>query len=187
MPHLNLLPQPFRRRQLFRTRLRQWTLTFMAASVLAGWWCWSAWANVSRQNAIVRALESQYGPNEEIDEKIAAAEQQIAQLKHQERLSGQLAHQKSVVSLLGLLGKAREAARKRVCVLSLQMSRAVDSTGSPRHTLLLQGAGVDALDVSAFSAALIDTKAFEQIDLESIEERQIGGVAFSGYQLQCRY
>lgn len=190
MNHLNLMPTTRRRRQLRRRRLRQWT----AGVVLLGLAVTAVSVADLRENRIRRgeadALARQFEPVDNMRQEIEAIRTQIETLKTQQQLAGELAKQKSVISLMGILSQAAAKREDRIGLRRLTLeSKRIDSEEGAyfQRDLTLEGYALSSSDISVFSAALEESKAFERVHLESSATREFGRTETQLYTLQCSY
>ncbi len=190
MTHLNLLPTNRCRQQIMRRRLRQWSFVVAAAIVLALLVSWRDLASNADALEKAKAVERQYEPIQSMQTEIDEIRKRMKTLKTQQQLAAELAKQKSIVSLLGILSRAAKSGPDRISIqnLVLTRSRVESEEGANIHRALrLEGVALDSRDISAFSSYLEEANAFQSVHLDSSSTRNIGGLEGQGYILQCEY
>lgn len=190
MNHLNLMPVARRRRLLRRRRLKQWGLVVLLVVLGAFAFAVSEVRVNTIRESEADALARQYEPIKVMQDKIDAIKKQIETLTTQKQLAAELAKQKSIVSLMGLLSNAAERRGDRICIrrLILDSKRIETETGAHfERDLTIEGLALSSGDISVFSSSLEESNAFTRVHLESSTTRQIGRLEAQAYALQCTY
>ncbi|MDA1054760.1 MAG: hypothetical protein O3C40_30400 [Planctomycetota bacterium] len=184
--HLNLMPMRYRRGQLIRRRLKQWSVWWLLAAgctVLLGW---TQWSQYQAGAAKLASLRVHYEPLEAMKEDVSGLQEKIGALQRRESLALSLADERSMLGLVGLLSQARQACDGRVSIGSLSLNRSGESQ-SAMSVLTLSGVAVDDLAVARFTTALREAKAFIGIDLKSTGNATVGDMPARTYTMECTF
>lgn len=184
--HLNLLPMSYRRGQLIRRRLKQWSAVWLlvaGCTVLVGW---TQWSNYQAGATKLASLRVHYQPIAALKRDIAGLREKIDALQRRESLALSLADERSMVGLVGLLSQARQACAGRIAIGHLNLTRSGESQ-SARHVLTLTGVAADDIAVSQFASALRQANAFADIDLKSTGSVSVGDVEARSYTMECTF
>jgi hypothetical protein len=169
--HLNLLSQETQRAQLARLRIRQWSVVWLLSAgvltVLAG----VEWRRTQLAQQRREAAEEHYAPIRKLQQSNRELAERIEVLQKRESLALSLSNERPLLALLGIVGRASQAAEGRVCVQQLQWSE----TRRDPHTgeiampaaLRLDGFGLDYLSIARFAAALRDVNLFAHVQVNA--------------------
>lgn len=196
---LNLLPLEFRRRQLLRRRLVQWSLAwggFFFVLLAVGSSRYAAWKSVERT---MSGLELRCDPIRKLQSDVEQIQARLNELGARDSLVGRLHELRPAVVALGLVSTSAANCDGRVWLERFTMlqqtsepSKAKDqpeSDAGPRTvgTLALQGAAVDNLEIARFAAALRDTKAFNRVELKSSLGTATADTTSRSYVVECAF
>lgn len=184
--HLNLMPMRYRRGQLIRCRLKQWSVLWLLAAgctVLLGW---TQWAQYQSGASRLASLRVRYEPIEAIKGKIAGLQEKIDALQRRESLALSLADERSMLGLVGLLSQARQACDGRISIGHLSVVRS-GSSQSATSVLTLSGVAADDIAVSRFAGALRAANAFVAVDLKSTGNTTVGEKEARSYTMECTF
>jgi hypothetical protein len=199
--YINLLSYEHQRRQVIRTRVRQWMLAWLAIMPLlitAGCWQWVRYRDSTRQ---LVDIQHKYAPLEQLNQENELLTTRLAELRQREQLVLDLDDQLSVVELLGHVSQAAAVSGGAVSVRhftvahgpssetrnSTSTSRAAPVNALSRGILTLQGIGVDNASVAQFVSQLRASEAFLQVHLSSAAPVKVSGREARNYQLQCTF
>ncbi len=190
--YLNMLPQGFHRRQLLERRLRQWTGVWIVALLLAIAFGWVQHREDRDLAARLRGLENDYAPIKKLQTGLVSIRKELAEVQHRETLALRLSNRRSMLTLLGLVTRATHCCDGEVSIRRLSLGVVKGRTNqrgghAVLQTLALEGLGANNLSVARFAAALRTTNAFNQVQLRSTVQEQIGSVPARGYSLECTF
>jgi Tfp pilus assembly protein PilN len=189
---LNLLPISFRRQQMVRKRVVQWT-SVMSTVLALGWaWQWydaREYRNLSQQ---FETLSREHGPTQRMLHQLMEMRQQLADLQQQEAVAKELNGQRNALKLLAVVGDAARATKGRLRVTKLEVnnfqasqSGSDEQNGGKTTGLLLDGLSLDDRAVGDFLEELQKSGIFTHADPLAIKEREDKSAALREYQIQC--
>jgi hypothetical protein len=184
--HLNLMPMRYRRGQLIRRRLKQWSVLWLlaaGATVLLGW---TQWSQYQAGAAKLASLRTRYEPIEAMKGEVTGLREKIDALQRRESLALSLADERSMLGLVGLLSQARKTCEGRISIGQLSLNRNENSQ-SAACVLTLSGVAADDLAVARFTTALREADAFVGVDLKSTGSTAVGTVEARTYTLECTF
>jgi hypothetical protein len=183
---VNLLPVAFRRRILFRKRLRQWAPAWLIAAAAAASLAFSSQSSLDAQRAHLSRLEQQTEPLQTLVRENRQLRTRLDAIAGRQSLLAVLEPKLRPVQLLGLVSRcAREAgARVQIRTFALVPAPAKASTApaparrsaaqkptaapaAPPFRLDLAGVAADDLAIAEFVAALREQGAFRTVELRS--------------------
>ena len=184
--YLNLMPMRYRRGQLIRRRLKQWSVLWLLAAgctVLLGW---TQWSQYQAGAAELESLRIRYEPLEAMKGDVAVLQEKIDALQRRESLALSLADERSMLGLVGLLSQARKACDGRISIGRLGLNRSGNSQ-SATSVLTLTGVAVDDIAVARFARALHEADAFTSVDLKSTGIATVGETEARTYTIECTF
>lgn len=184
--HLNLMPMTYRRRQLIRRRLWQWSVMWVFAMVVLSLAAWTQWSQYQRGVARLSARQREYQPIEQLGKEVAEIERRIDDLQQREALSLNLADERSMLSLVGVLSDAAKSSGGQVSIQNMQFDRRGDGAAET-NSVVLRGVAVDDFSVARFAARLRDRKAFSNVELKSTGDVKVGDIDARTYSLECSF
>ncbi len=204
---VNLLSWNYRRRQLIRRRLLQWSAAAAVLGSVAAGWVAAALVQQAEVRQIVADLEAQYAPIAELTRQLTEARKTLRQWEDRRKAAAALEETRPALTLLGLVSRCARACqgRLRIDQLALQPLQAVpgadrrksspgsqqalEATGSnnsPSATVTIKGQALDNLAVAQFVASLRETRAFEKVELKSTAQAA-SETAVRSYLVECTY
>jgi Tfp pilus assembly protein PilN len=192
---INLLPPSFRKQQILRKRIIQWTVAICVVLVF-GWLL--HWYEVHEQRAQAQLLEGlarEHQPTRTMLQELVEMRQQLVDLQQQESIARELEHERNALVLLGVISDAAEKTGGRLRVTKLELTNFQHiasgdrqaARGGERATLLLSGVALDNPAVAEMLESLNDSRIFQHVELVTLKERQSDGVSLRDYQLQCEF
>ncbi len=119
-------------------------------------------------------------------EEVELLKVKIDELRSRESIVLSLADEQSMLTLVGLLGRATKQCDGKLCVQRLQLDRRQDSSGNQFVKVLqLEGIATDNHLVARFAAALRDSEAFQRVELKSSGRRVADQNVDQAYSLEC--
>lgn len=190
---LNLFPLELQRQQLVQRRIRQgcllWTAGAMALALWVGW----EWRRVRAAVVRCEGAEGQYAPTLRLQEENKRLAERIQTLQKRESLALALANERSMLSLLGLVSRASQAAEGRVVVETLHWGEG--RSGLPAGsgpsanlmgaTLRLEGVGHDNFSIARFAAALRAVDVFSQVRVNASNANDASTPDGRTYSIEC--
>ena len=192
---INLLPSSFRKQQILRKRIIQWTIATCVVLVF-GWLL--HWHELHEQSAQAQRLEGlvrEHQPTRTMLHELVGMRQQLVDLQQQESIARELEDQRNALVLLGLIGEAAKKTNGRLRVTKMELTNfqhivnpdRENSRGEERATLLLSGVSLDNPAVAEVLESLQDSGVFRHVELVTLKQRESGGVALRDYQLRCEF
>ncbi|MBC8356457.1 MAG: hypothetical protein H8E66_31135 [Planctomycetes bacterium] len=184
--HLNLMPMRYRRGQLIRCRLKQWSALWLLAAcgtVLLGW---TQWSQYKAGAAKLDSLRIRYEPIDAMKHDITGIQMTIDALQRRESLALSLADERSMLGLVGVLSQARKSCDGRISIGQLTLDRR-GRTRSAMSVMTLSGVAVDDIAVARFTRALREANAFAGVDLKSTGKTTIGEIEGRTYTMECTF
>ncbi len=204
---VNLLSWNYRRRQLIRRRLLQWSAAAAVLGSVAAGWVAAALVQQAEVRQIVAHLEAQYAPIAELTRQLTEGRKTLRQWEDRRKAAAALEETRPALTLLGLVTRCARACqgRLRIDQLALQPLQAVPGTdrrksspatqqapeatgskSSPSATVTIKGQALDNLAVAQFVASLRETRAFEKVELKSTAQAA-SETAVRSYLVECTY
>jgi hypothetical protein len=191
---INLLPASYRRQQIIRNRLVQWSS--IISFVLVGGWAWH-WYEMRENRALTQqlgVLERLHAPTQRMIQQLVDMRQKLEQLQQQEVVARELDHQRTTLTLLGLISQTAQQTGGRVRLTKLELTnfQQLRATGdSPaaggRAGLLLGGVSIDNPAVGEVLDGLQDSGIFSRVELLALKEREGAANALRDYEIRCEF
>jgi len=189
---LNLLPTSFRRQQMVRKRVIQWT-SIMSTVLALGWaWHWYEAREDRNLSQQFETLSREHGPTQKMLQQLMEMRQQLVDLQQQEAVAKELNAQRNALKLLAVVGDAARATKGRLRVTRLEVNNfQASQSGSDEQNvgkttgLLLDGLSLDDRAVGDFLEELQKSGIFTHADPLAIKEREDKNTALREYQIQC--
>jgi len=203
---VNLLPFGYRRRDLFRARLVQWCLVWLAcATVATGTWQ----VKRSRYLSSLRAMEaaqSRYLPLAELSRQRDAARKELDRLHAKGTILEQLRDEKPILTLMGVVSDSARKCKGRLFVNDLSFERHERRTetarpqsrkskgespppaakkAEPWATVTFKGDALDNLAIATFAAGLRDAGLFRRVELKSSVGKKASLPAVRSFVVEC--
>lgn len=205
---INLIPIQYRRRNLVRRRLRQWSLVWVLCLIVVvaiGYRKVNRY-RLDRQTAQLAA--ERHRPLDELIHETRTMRSTLGDLKAKGTLVAQLQDERPVIALLGLASRsaARSAGHLHLTKLEYDHERqlTVATGGPPRNpkasrnhkrpekddtpqvtpaTVHFAGEALDNLTIAGFAAALRDSRMFRHVELKSSVEGASGTTSARSFNL----
>lgn len=205
---LNLLPWKYRRQQLVRRRLLQWTTVWAMAVLLAALGLGAGLVKRAEVRQRVSDLEAQYAPVAQLTRQLTEGRKTLRQWEDRRKAAAALEETRPALTLLGLVSRCARACegRLRIDKLSLQPRQAPAAAQPPKTsppgrpgpqvppvvsgpsaTVTIQGQALDNLAVAQFVAYLRETRAFQRVELKSAAQQPGGQTPLRAYLVECTY
>lgn len=191
---INLLPHSFRRQQLVRQRVVQWT-TIVCVVLVTGW-TWHAYRRLENV-ALAQQLESlqrEHSPARVMLKDLEKMRRQLDDLHQQESVAKELEYQRNALTLLGVLSETTKATKGRVRVTKLELNDFQNMRATTTQTengaltgLVVSGVSLDNPGVAELFEGLQDSGIFSHVELVVSKERRDGEVALRDYEMRCEF
>ena len=204
--HVNLLPFKYRRRELLRRRLLQWSLVWIACTTVAAGFCWSEYSRYRRSQAAMEAAARAYLPLETLIRQRDASRSQLRRLHAKGTILGHLREERPVLALMGVASESARKCNGRLVVRDLLLQRrdTAAKTDPPKAakpqkkrrqplaertlpwaTVTFQGDALDNLAIATFAAGLRDSGLFRRVELKSSLSKKSAEAALHAFVVQC--
>jgi hypothetical protein len=203
---INLLPFEYRRRELVRLRLLQWSLVWAGCLLLivAAWWLKQGQHRASRQ--AVEAAETRFRPLKQLMGQRRVMENELRKLHAKGTVLGQLRDERPLFTLIGMVSESARECRGRLVVDEMSFQHNTNATSTdrpqrdsgkptdnqpaadgsgPRASVTLRGTALDNLAVARFAAALRDSGLFGRVELKSSVGDHSAAGNLRAYLLEC--
>ena len=187
---VNLLPQSFRRQQMLRRRVIQWTT--IISTVLAVGWIWH-WYDMREDRQLTQQLETlsrEHAPTQTMLKQLMDMRQQLFDLQQQETVVKELDCQRNALTLLGVISDAARKTKGRLRVTKFDLSgfeTRPGATGVKPAGLLLDGISLDNMAIVDLVDGLKKSGIFSRVDLLALKEREDKDAAMRDYQVRCEF
>jgi Tfp pilus assembly protein PilN len=191
---LNLLPVSFKRQQMARRRVIQWT-SLLSAVLLLGWgWHWYEMREYRALSQQLETLSREHAPTQKMLHQLVDMRQQLVDLQQQESVAKELDCQRNALKLLAVVGEAAQATKGRLRVMKLEIDnfQGMQSASDPQNAgkptgLLLDGLSLDDRAVGDFLDELQKSGVFSHAEPLAIKEREDKSASLREYQIQCGF
>jgi Tfp pilus assembly protein PilN len=192
---VNLLPMSFRRQQIVRLRVIQWTLVICAVLATGGIWHWYERLESVELARRLESLQREHAPARLMLKQLEDMRKQLDELHQQESVAQELEHQRNALTLLGVISDTANATQGRVRVTKLELTdfqnMRVPQPGSSANAgtsgLLVSGVSLDNPAVAELFDGLQDSGIFRRVELVVSKERMDGEVALRDYEMRCEF
>jgi hypothetical protein len=192
---VNLLPMSFRRQQIVRLRVIQWTLVICAVLATGGVWHWYERLESVELARRLESLQREHAPARLMLKQLEDMRKQLDELHQQESVAQELEHQRNALTLLGVISDTANATQGRVRVTKLELTdfqnMRVPQPGSSANAgtsgLLVSGVSLDNPAVAELFDGLQDSGIFRRVELVVSKERMDGEVALRDYEMRCEF
>jgi hypothetical protein len=191
---INLLPIAYRRQQIVRRRVVQWTSVVCAVVALG--WAWH-WFEKREQLTLAQELESlerEHAPTKTMLRQLVDMRKQLDELQQHENVAMELEYQRNALALLGLISETAQASNGRVRVTNvevtgfqnMQSSKPAQGNNQPTDGVVVRGVSLDNPAVADMLGGLQDSGMFSRVEVV-MKERAEGDVSLRDYELRCEY
>ncbi len=190
---INLMPQSFRRQQILRRRLIQWTS--IVSTVLAIGWGWH-WCEMREDRQLTQQLDTlsrEHAPTRSMLKQLVDMRQQLVELQQQETVAKELDCQRNALTLLGVISDTARKTKGRLRVTKFELVNfqsapgSVDSAGAKPAGLTLDGVSLDNPSVAELLDGLQKSGIFSRVELLTLKEREDKESALRDYQVRCEF
>jgi len=192
--NINLLPHSFRRQQMIRTRVIQWSMA-MCGVVIVGWiiHCYQ----LSERRALSQHLEvlaREHQPTQTMLRQLVDMRQQLKDLQQQEAIAVQLEQQRNALALLGVISRTAKNTNGRLRITKLELTNFQGHQGTAAGAgtaqsggLLLAGVSLDNPAVGELLDGLQDSGVFRLVELMALKERPHDDESLRDYEVRCEF
>ena len=192
---INLLPPSYRRQQLIRKRVLQWSAVISGVLVL-GWAL--HWYESREYQALTQRLEvlrREHRPTQNMLTQLVQMRQTLEDLEQQEAVASELEGQRTALTLLGAISQAAQKTNERLRVTNLELSsfqslHDVEARNAPTQEpsgLVLTGVSLDYPAVTEFVDGLQSSGIFSLVELTSMKERAGNDASLHDYEVRCEF
>ena len=192
---INLLPNLYRRQQMVRRRIKQWSVVIGMVFV-AGWLL--HWRELGAQRFVTQrleALEREHQPTQTLLKQLVDMRQHLVNMQQQEAIANELEHQRNALALLGVISRTAQNTGGRLRVAKMELKDFQNSrqaTGAGRQSgaggsLLLTGVSLDNPAVGELMDGLQNSGMFSRVVLNVCKEREGGDVSLRDYEVSCEF
>lgn len=197
---INLLPVTYRRQQIIRKRVIQWT-SVVCAVVLIGWgWHWYERREGIALAQKLESLEREHVPTKTMLKQLVSMRKTLDELHQQETVARELEYHRNALKLLGVISESAHATKGRVRVTKVQLtdfqkmrvSRPDNAPQEAQPTEILEGlvVGGVSLDERAWAEMLDGLQKsgmFSRVELLGVKEREESEISLRDYELRCEF
>jgi hypothetical protein len=191
---INLLPVAYRRQQIVRRRLIQWT-SVVCAVVSLGWgWHWIERREQLKLTQQLESTEREHAPTKTMLKQLVDMRKRLDELQQQERVARELEYQRNALALLGVISQTAQASQGRVRVTSLDVtgfqnmraSKPAEGQSVAPDGVVVRGVSLDNPAVADMLGGLQDSGMFSRVEVV-MKEHSEGDVSLRNYELRCEY
>jgi hypothetical protein len=192
---INLLPMSYRRQQIVRKRVVQWT-SVVCAVLFVGW----SWHQFEYREALalsqqLESLEREYRPHKTMFAQLVSMRQNLEELQQQEAVASKLEYQRNALTVLGVISETAEATKGRVRVTKVEVvgfqnaqEDVQPAVGDmPTSGLVVSGVSLDNPGVAELVDGLKEAGIFSTVELLSSKERAAGEASMQDYAVRCTF
>jgi Tfp pilus assembly protein PilN len=192
---VNLLPNSFRRQQVVRQRVIQWSIVICVVMVSGGLWHRYERLETDILSQQLESLQREHAPARVMLKQLENMRKQLEELQKQESVAQELEHQRNALALLAVISDTAKATDGRVRVTKLdlkdfqnmQESVVGETANATAAGLSVSGVSLDNPAVAELFDGLQDSGIFRRVELVESKERKDGGVALRDYVLRCEF
>lgn len=190
--HLNLLPYDYLRRELLRRRLVQWAVVCSVTLVLVLITGWMQRVNDAVMANHLESLRAEYEPVRQLEVEAASLQRQLDEIKSREAITLNLAINRPVLTLLGVVSTAAKQGDGHVAVGTLAVVETAardkhSQADAPTNTVSLDGIADDDVAIARFAAALRTGQVFRTVSLKNTGDHEISAVKVRSFSIECAY
>lgn len=188
--HLNMMPMKYRREQIIRQRLKQWSVVWGIALSAAVACAWQQTVDCGKMAAHLEVLEARHLRVEDSQSALEAVRDELRDLEQREAILLQLSQRRPMLSLLGVISQAARQCDGNVSVNNIcwnVLGNDARTAGlDPSQPLLtLHGIGLNNIWVSSFAETLSNSEIMRDVELKFSEQTVINGKTAHDYHLVC--
>jgi len=194
--NVNLLPASFRRQQMVRNRIYQWS-ALISVVLLIGWG--SHWYELREQQSLEQrldVLEREHQPTQVMLRQLVAMRQKLVDLEQQEHIASELEHQRHALTLLGVISQTTSKTNGKLRVTKMDLTnfqspssdQAVPSTTNEQFAgFHLEGVSLDNPSVTELIDGLEKSGIFSHVELLTVTEKQESDLTLRHYEVRCDF
>jgi hypothetical protein len=191
---INLLPTSYRREQILRRRLVQWS-SLVCAVLVSGWaWHWYEMRENRTLAQQLEVLEREHAPTQRMIQQLVDMRAKLEQLEQQEAVARELERQRGALTLLGVVSQTAQQTGGRLRLTKLELTNFqhlgaggdVAAAGAGAG-LVLGGASLDNPAVGELLDGLQDSGIFSRVELLTLKERQDADASLRDYEIRCEF
>jgi type IV pilus assembly PilN-like protein len=189
---INLLPQSFRRQQVLRKRVVQWT-TIISVVLVTGW-CWH-WYEMREDRQLLQQLETlsrEHAPTQAMLKQLVAMRKQLKELEQQEAVAKELDCQRNALTLFGVISDTAQKTKGRLRVTKFDLNNfqsrgGTEAPGGKPPGLTLNGVSLDNPAVAELLDGLQKSGVFKRVELLTLKEREDKDASLRDYEVRCEF
>jgi Tfp pilus assembly protein PilN len=192
---INLLPNLYRRQQITRRRIKQWS-ALICILLVAGWLF--HWRKLGEQRAMAQrldVLEREHLPTQTLLKQLVDMRQRLVDLQQQESIANELEHQRNALALLGVISQTAQRTNGRLRVTNLELKNfqsphkaaGVSNSSGQSGSLLLSGVSLDSPAVFELLDGLQNSGMFSRVVLNALTEREHAEMSLRSYEVSCEF
>lgn len=192
---INLLPRSFRRQQMIRKRLRQWSVILSFVFLAGGAAHWHRQQESKALSLELELLTREHRPTQTILRQLMDMRKLLEELERQQQIAQELERQRNALSLLGAVSQSAMRTKGRLRVTKLDLT-GFQNASSPNETartanqparMVLTGVSLDNEAVGELLDGLQNSGIFSQVELRSLKERQENATSLRDYEVWCEF
>jgi hypothetical protein len=188
---INLLPQSFRRKQILRKRVLQWT-SIISAVLLTGWsWHWYEMREYRQLKQQLETLSREHAPTQAMLKQLVDMRQQLKELEQQESVAKELDCRRNAMTLLGVISESAQKTKGRLRVTKFEIKNfqtvqsGTDNGTASIAGLTVGGVSLDNPAVAELLDGLQNAGVFRRVELATLKEREDKDAALRDYEVRC--
>jgi len=189
---INLLPQSFRRQQILRKRVLQWS-SIISVVLVTGWgWHWYEMKEDRQLTQQLETLSREHAPTQTMLKQLVDMRQQLKELEKQETVAKELDCQRNALTLLGVISDSAQKSKGRLRVTKFDISNFQSVQSGPDPTgkvagLTVSGVSLDNPAVGELLDRLQKSGVFRRVELLTLKERENKDAALRDYEVRCEF
>ena len=190
---INLLPKSFRRQEVLRRRVVQWT-SIISAVLVTGWgWHWYEMREGRQLTQQLETLSREHAPTQAMLKRLVEMRQQLTELQQQETVAKELDCQRNALTLLGVISDSAQKAKGRLRVTKFEINNfqavpgAADHGAAKAAGLTVNGVSLDNPAVAEILDGLQKSGVFRRVELATLKEREDKEAALRDYEMRCEF
>jgi hypothetical protein len=190
---INLLPPSFRRQQVLRKRLIQWS-TIISAVLMAGWgWHWYEMREDRQLTQQLETLSREHAPTQTMLKQLMEMRQQLVVLQQQETVAQELERQRNALTVFGVVSETARKTKGRLRVTKFEISSfqstttGGDNAATKTPGLTLNGISLDNPAVPELLDGLQTSGVFKRVELLTLKEREDKDAALRDFEVRCEF
>ena len=191
---INLLPPSFRRQQILRKRVVQWT-SIISAVLVTGWgWHWYEMREDRQLTQQLEMLSREHAPTQTMLKQLVEMRQQLKELQQQETVAKELDCQRNALTLLGVISDSAQKTKGRLRVTKFELNNFQSAPsgrrrrgGESRRVNWCSGVSLDNPAVAELLDGLQKSGVFRRVELLTLKEREDKEAALRDYEVRCEF